>query len=119
MQRVLGMWLDSHERDGFGYCAIREAGSGEFLGVAGLSAMPLGKRWVANTYVRLAPRAWGTGVATAALTTCLREAAFITAEHNLPARRLAERLGFILSSESDPTESGAHVVYLLDLHDHT
>lgn len=129
MQRVLDIWLDSHERDGFGYCAIRKAGSGEFLGVAGLSAMPLGKRWVANTYVRLAPQAWGTGVATDALTTCLREvaaldtvpreAAFITAEHNLPARRLAERLGFTLSSESDPTESGAHVVYLLDLHDHT
>ncbi|WP_061212377.1 GNAT family N-acetyltransferase [Dermabacter hominis] len=129
MQRVLDVWIASHERDGFGYCAIREAESGDFLGIAGLSAMPLGKRWVANTYVRLAPQAWGTGVATDALTTCLREvaaldtapheAAFITALANHPARRLAERLGFTLSSESDPTESGAHVVYLLDLHGHT
>ncbi|MCT1867448.1 GNAT family N-acetyltransferase [Dermabacter sp. p3-SID358] len=127
MQRVLGIWMRSHERDGYGYSAIREKATGAFLGVAGLSAMPLGDRWVANTYIRLTPEAWGTGTATSALDQSLRavasldnaprEAAFITADQNLPARRLAERLGFTLSTESDPTESGAHVVYLLDLHD--
>lgn len=129
MQRVLGVWIASHERDSYGYHAIRTRGTGKFLGVAGLSGMPLGERWVANTYVRLAPEAWGTGLATAALDQSLRavaslrdaprEAAFITADQNLPARRLAERLGFTLSTESDPTETGAHVVYLLDLHDYS
>ncbi len=128
MQRVLDVWIASHDRDGYGYHAIRARATGQFLGVAGLSGMPLGERWVANTYVRLTPEAWGAGIATAALneslrtvaalSTAPREAAFITADQNLPARRLAERLGFGLSTESDPTESGAHVVYLLDLHDH-
>ncbi len=144
MERVAAQWIASAEADGFGYQLVlspTEDSSGgnstpnarPVLGVAGLSRMHLGDRWVANTYVRMFPEAWGRGYAESALTMCLRafafqtqrpgypplptEAAFVTAEHNAPARRLAEKLGFELSSEQDPTESGTHVVYLKTVRD--
>lgn len=126
MERVLSQWCAAAKADGFGYQLVLHP-NGETLGVAGLSAMPLGGRMVANAYVRFFPSAWGHGYARAALRESLRDVArlraadgtgtipahavFITAEKNLPARRLAESLGFTLTDEQDPTEKGTHVVY--------
>ena len=130
MQRILEGWLTDWQRDGIGYflVSLPESGPGSrgVLGVAGLSRMPLGSRVVANAYVRFFPEAWGHGYARAALQWCVQWAAhehtvnprcpshiaFITAERNVPAQRLAEALGFDLSKDTDPTETGAHRVYL-------
>lgn len=127
MERVLSMWLAAAEADGFGYQLVSTP-AGDALGVTGLSGMDLGGRRVANAYVRFFPEAWGRGYARAALGECIHEleaaatagtiekvpaeAAFVTAAGNAPARSLAEKLGFTMSAESDPTETGEHVVLL-------
>lgn len=130
MERVLALWLEASHRDRLCYQLVSSPVTGDVLGIAGLMPMQLGDRWVANTYVRFFPEAWGQGLATTSVAMCLdrlverrsrgelehlAEAAFITGHNNAPARRLAERLGFTLSGEEDPTASGEHVVYTLNV----
>ncbi|WP_344424614.1 GNAT family N-acetyltransferase [Amycolatopsis minnesotensis] len=102
-------WLTHWAHHGFGYFAIIEAETGEFLGTGGVQYRDFGGEDVLNLYYRVKPSAWGNGYATEAAT-----AAVDWAERSMPdtpvvisvaignhaSIRVAERLGFTRYSQS-------------------
>lgn len=130
MQSILAQWLAQAKNSGFGYYVINLLGEGtpparHPIGIAGFDLMELNGRQVANAYVRLISEATGQSIASAALAaaftelsakTCVPEAVFITATQNLPAQRVAEKLGFTKTTEIDSMESSDHVIYRRLIH---
>ncbi len=116
----LAGWIDHWQRYGFGYEVI-EDGSGAVLGMAGVRH----ERWldvpVLNLYYRLAPEAWGKGIATAAGQRALETAARVapdlpvlarTRPANLPSQRTAAKIGLQRRAELEvDDEHGAVTVY--------
>jgi RimJ/RimL family protein N-acetyltransferase len=100
---LFASWLDHWAEFGFGYWAIELAGTGELAGFGGLQlAYGEGGTYL-NVFYRLFPRFWGHGYApemvAAAVEWGRREfpelpIMIITPTENLPARRVAEKMGF-------------------------
>lgn len=102
-------WLTHWAHHGFGYFAIIEPETGEFLGTGGVQYRDFDGEDVLNLYYRLKPSAWGNGYATEAAA-----AAVDWAERSMPDNpvvisvaignhasiRVAERLGFTRYSQS-------------------
>jgi RimJ/RimL family protein N-acetyltransferase len=98
--------------NGFGGCAARERMGGRLIGVIGLSVPTLGAEPRAPVSVgwRLAPSAWGKGLATEGAAALVAEA-FTTLRHdrvccitqpeNVRSVRVAERLGMSLTETVD------------------
>lgn len=99
-ERLAG-WIGHWNSHGFGYEVI-ENRAGTVLGMAGIRH----ERWlevpVLNLYYRLAPEAWGLGIASAAGRRALATAArvapdlpvlVLTTPDNVPSRRTAAAIG--------------------------
>lgn len=91
------------ERHGFGLWALERIGDGRFLGFTGLAPVNPAVPYVGEIEVgwRLARAAWGRGYATEAAREALRvgfqagleQIVSLTADVNVPSRRVMERLG--------------------------
>ena len=97
---------------GHGLWALERLDTGAFIGFTGLAPMPEGIPGSGGVEVgwRLAPSAWGQGLATEAATAALRfafaelmlaEVNSITAVVNIRSRKVMERLGMQLADEFD------------------
>lgn len=113
-------WMAHWHRHGFGYEVIEDR-TGAVLGMAGVRH----ERWlnvpVLNLYYRLAPEAWGNGIATVAGSRALETAARVapnspvlarTKPANLPSQRTAAKVGLQRRPELEvDDESGPVVIY--------
>ena len=112
-RRFIAQW----DRDGIGYWLVEH--DGDVIGVAGITPAPLQGRPAWNLYYRFTPQARGRGLAAEAT----REAVAVAAEldpgrpvvvrtrpANVPARRLAERLG--LQRRPDLDADDGFIVYM-------
>jgi RimJ/RimL family protein N-acetyltransferase len=113
-----GHWL----RHGFGYFAVRRQGSAAVLGFCGLKFTTFQERRVLNLFYRLAPAAWGDGIAGEAATAVVGWAgerlpgqpvvARVRPE-NLASRRVAERAGLVRAVDLDePGLDGFDLIYV-------
>ncbi|MEV0071163.1 MULTISPECIES: GNAT family N-acetyltransferase [unclassified Amycolatopsis] len=96
-------WLAHWAEHGFGYCAVREQGGAEVLGLTGVRLRLFRGERVLNLAYRFAPSAWGRGyaveAASAAVEWAERELPEIPVlisvnSTNAPSLRVVERLGF-------------------------
>lgn len=101
---LFASWLDHWDEFGFGYWAIELPGDPEPIGFGGLQLARSEHRSYLNVFYRLFPRAWGHGYAPemvgaavdwARLTHPDLPITIITPTVNEPARRVAEKLGFV------------------------
>lgn len=100
-QRWLDISLRHYEIFGYGYCALIDKSTGEFAGLGGLAPSPDSPGEVELAYI-LKKAYWGMGLATEIAQALLdfgfnqvglkRIIATID-PHNLPSRRVAEKLG--------------------------
>ncbi len=65
-QRVLDRWLDDWRTEGIGYWALEEKPERRVIGFAGIRTIQAGDVEMFNLYYRLAPEAWGRGIAAGA-----------------------------------------------------
>jgi len=118
-------WAAHWQHHGFGYWVIRRRrgnGSGAVLGFCGLKLMRLGGREVLNLFYRIAPSAWGDGVATEAATAVVAWAIAYVPEHPVIARvrpdnaasaRVAARAGLRRAEQLDTYgEDGIDWIYI-------
>jgi RimJ/RimL family protein N-acetyltransferase len=109
-------WLSHWAEYGFGYVAVIERETGEFLGIGGLQVRDFAGEDVLNLYYRFRPSAWGKGYASEMATTVVdwaerevpkRPVVISVAHDNVPSIRVAERLGFTdyIESQYDGTLS--------------
>lgn len=113
-------WMEHWDRHGFGYEVIEDQ-TGTALGMAGVRH----ERWlevqVLNLYYRLAPEAWGKGIATAAGQRALETAATVapslpvlarTKPENLPSQRIAAKVGLQRRPDLEvDDDTGSVVIY--------
>ncbi|MGO1051768.1 GNAT family N-acetyltransferase [Crossiella sp. CA198] len=99
---LLAGWLREWAEHGIGYWAIVHAGTGETIGLGGLSVRRIAGEDGFNLYYRFRPSAWGHGYATemarAALDWAARAAPdrpvlVVTVPENTAAKRVAAKLG--------------------------
>jgi len=101
-------WLADWADDGFGYVAVIETTTGEFIGVGGVQLRQFEGEKILNLYYRFRPEFWGRGYATemasAVVAWAERELPYpiqITVSvENTPSLRIAEKLGFTAYAES-------------------
>jgi RimJ/RimL family protein N-acetyltransferase len=62
-RELYSRWNEQWDQYGFGYWVLRRHGSDLILGFCGLKVMPFRGGWVLNLFYRLAPSAWGHGIA--------------------------------------------------------
>jgi RimJ/RimL family protein N-acetyltransferase len=96
-------WQRHWDEHGFGYVAVLEAHSRRFVGIGGVQTKELDGEPVLNLYYRFRPMMWGRGyapeMASAVIEWAEREmperaVVIITSTGNIPARRVADKLGF-------------------------
>lgn len=114
-RELLGTWDGHWSRHGVGYWAAELSHEpGNVIGFGGVRTAPELGPATANLYFRLAPEAWGRGLAIeiggAAIRIAFEELNFdrvvgSTRRNNEPSRRTLERLGLALASEKS---NGAH-----------
>jgi RimJ/RimL family protein N-acetyltransferase len=103
------------ERRGYGLWAVQTRAGGDFIGFVGLAVPTWEAKFTPCTEIgwRLARSAWGHGYATEAANTVLatafgllklEEVVSFTTTHNLPSRRVMERIGMT----RDPSEDFDH-----------
>lgn len=63
-EQLLKTWLDDWRSSGIGYWAIEHAHDGGVVGFIGVRMLQVGAGALFNLYYRLAPVAWGQGIAT-------------------------------------------------------
>jgi ribosomal-protein-alanine N-acetyltransferase len=106
----LAQWQGEWARDGFGYWTVCDAVGRSVIGFGGIARRVWRDRDVLNMYYRLAPAAWGRGLASA----IAREAVRMASEHlpgvpvvvrtrpgNEPAVRTALRAGLQRRADLD------------------
>jgi [ribosomal protein S5]-alanine N-acetyltransferase len=62
-RRVLARWLDDWRTQGIGYWALEDRADRRVVGFAGVRTIRAGDLDLFNLYYRLAPEAWGRGIA--------------------------------------------------------
>jgi len=105
----LRCWVADWEEHGVGYWLVVDAETEQAVGIGGLRPIEHEGRPALNMFYRFRPSAWGRGLALemarAAVDWAEREGpapvVVLTTRDNLPAIRLARRLGFRLS-DADP-----------------
>jgi RimJ/RimL family protein N-acetyltransferase len=111
-------WLETWERDGFGYWAVARRDDGRVVGFGGVELQRWRSRSVLNLYYRFGPAAWGHGFAAETALTAVRlgrrlmpELAIVarTRPANVSAACVAEAAGLRRHPELD----GEHVVFTL------
>jgi len=120
---LVGRWRSQWKRFGFGYWCLRTTVDGDFIGYCGVKAITFQGEKALNLIYRLAPRAWGNGLATEAATTVVTWAV----EHvpgrriiarvrpdNPPSQRVATKAGLNRASTLDEEgEDGLDVIFTL------
>ncbi|PXY33943.1 GNAT family N-acetyltransferase [Prauserella flavalba] len=100
---LVAVWQRHWAEHGFGYVAVVEAGSGRVIGVGGVQAKDLEGEPVLNLYYRFRPEAWGRGYASEMANAVVgwasravpeRPVVIVTNVGNVPAQRIAHKLGF-------------------------
>jgi RimJ/RimL family protein N-acetyltransferase len=96
-------WLAHWAEYGFGYLAVIERETGEFLGIGGVQVRDFAGEEVLNLYYRFQPSAWGKGYASEMAAAVVdwaerevpkRPVVISVALSNEPSLRVVERLGF-------------------------
>ncbi len=64
---LVARWVHHWEEHGFGYWCVRMSGSDRVIGYVGVKRMTVHGSRVLNLVCRLAPEAWGAGLATEAV----------------------------------------------------
>jgi RimJ/RimL family protein N-acetyltransferase len=104
----LTSWLDHWSRDGIGYWAVESGG--EVIGFGGLRTYDLDGEPTLNLFYRFTPSHWGFGYATemarAAVTWAEefrpdRPVVILTGLDNKPSQRVAEKVGFVRTGDTD------------------
>jgi [ribosomal protein S5]-alanine N-acetyltransferase len=107
---LFAYWDEHWRGHGFGYFVVRRQDSPAVLGFCGLKFMPFRERRVLNLFYRLAPAAWGDGVAGEAATAVVRWAGerlpgqpviARVRPDNIASRRVAERAGLVHAADLD------------------
>jgi RimJ/RimL family protein N-acetyltransferase len=62
-RRLLVRWLDDWRTQGIGYWALEDQADRRVIGFAGVRTIRAGDHEIFNLYYRLAPEAWGRGIA--------------------------------------------------------
>lgn len=107
---LVGRWRSQWERHGFGYWCLRTTADDDFIGYCGVKAVTFRHEEALNLIYRLAPRAWGLGLATEAAT-----AVVTWAVQHVPSRRLIARVRpENCPSQRVATKAGLHHVPTLD-----
>ncbi|GAA3574480.1 GNAT family N-acetyltransferase [Amycolatopsis ultiminotia] len=103
MQQVFDDWLAHWANHGYGYCAVRERGQPEVIGLAGVRNREYHGETVLNLAYRFSPSHWGHGYASEAAKAVVdwaeREVPSIpvlisVSVQNTASLRVAEKLGF-------------------------
>ncbi|MBK1785866.1 GNAT family N-acetyltransferase [Prauserella cavernicola] len=107
---LITLWDRHWLEHGFGYVAVVEARSGGIVGVGGVQTKDLEGEEVLNLYYRFHPDSWGKGYAPemAGAVVGWAERALprlpvviVTNVGNVPAQRVARKLGFTQYKEDD------------------
>ena len=122
-EELFRLWDERWRRHGFGYWTVRDRGTGEILGFCGLKVVSFRDREVLNLFYRLAPSAWGAGIATEAATAVVEWAGRNLPEwtilarvrpENLASQKVALRAGLIRAAHLDePGEDGPDEMFTL------
>ncbi len=114
LERAAARW----DEDGLSYWTVRLAGTGEVIGVGGAQRQATGA-W--NVNYRIAKAHWGHGYATELARAALDAAHRVdpgvpviawVAEHNVPSRKVAERLGLTdQGARVDPSDGAVRHAY--------
>jgi RimJ/RimL family protein N-acetyltransferase len=103
-------WNDQWVQYGFGYWTVRRRDTDLILGFCGLKVMPFRGGWVLNLFYRLAPSAWGHGIAGEAAAAAVAWAAenapkwTIIARvrpRNIASQRVAMKAGLVRAPRMD------------------
>lgn len=115
-------WDDHWQHHGFGYWTIRARNAREPVGFCGIKLMRFHDHDVLNLFYRLAPSAWGDGLATEAATAVVGWAGERRPQYSVIARvrpenvasaRVAVRAGLHRAEHLDsPGEDGPDWIYL-------
>ena len=117
---VLELWARHWREEGYGYWTVRDPGSGEILGFAGVRPPLRGEDFL-NLYYRFRPSAWGKGYATevgrAAMALAAKAApgrvvAALIRPKNEPSIAVARRLGMHPEGEVE-RELGTYLRFTL------
>ena len=104
----LTRWMRQWEVNGIGYWTVILASTGETIGFGGLDHTATEDGRILNLYYRFRPSAWGNGYApemgAVAVDWARRErpdrpVVIVTRPVNVPAQRVAEKLGFVRYAE--------------------
>ena len=103
---LVGRWRSQWERFGFGYWCLRTREDGEFVGYSGVKTVRFRDGEALNLVYRLAPHAWGRGLATEAAS-----AAVAWVVRHVPDRRVIARVRpENLASQRVAAKAGLHRV---------
>jgi ribosomal-protein-alanine N-acetyltransferase len=109
-EELFGHWDREWETWGIGYLVIRRRDAAEPLGFCGVKLVEFHGTEVLNLYYRLAPSAWGEGIASEAATAVVTWAKTQKPDHNIIARVRPENH----ASAKVATKAGLHRAPTLD-----
>jgi RimJ/RimL family protein N-acetyltransferase len=112
--------LERYRTDGYGLWAVELKASGETIGDCGLVAREVDGAAETELGYHLQRKHWGRGYATEAAAAC-RDHAWnrlgkekliaLIMPHNLPSRRVAERIGMKVEGRTMRPVGGEHLIY--------
>jgi RimJ/RimL family protein N-acetyltransferase len=103
-RQLFSGWLDHWVEFGFGYWTIELARTGALIGFGGLQLAYADEGPYLNVFYRLFPRSWGHGYAPEMVAAAIEwghrafpdlPIAIITPTDNVPAQRVALKMGFV------------------------
>jgi RimJ/RimL family protein N-acetyltransferase len=121
-EALFSRWDEHWRVHGYGYWVVRDRESPDVLGFCGLKNMRLHDRRVLNLFYRLAPSAWGQGIASEAATAAVDWARTHLPDEPIIARvrpdnvasaRVALRAGLVRAEHLDgPGYDGFDLIYV-------
>jgi RimJ/RimL family protein N-acetyltransferase len=120
---LVARWRSQWDRYGYGYWCLRTTTDGQFIGYSGVKAITFRDEQSLNLVYRLAPHAWGLGLATEAATAVVTWAV----EHipgrpviarvrpdNVPSQKVATKVGLRRAPALDEQgEDGLDLIFTL------